>query len=168
MLFWLPYFSPESFDFFCIRMLVCFIVISPPNCLSFVLWHIKSCGLFNAKSCSYICMCVFVCVCVCMFVCAVTRKYEILMHSLGYGRRQLRHSGHQRTRVVSKYYRIVEVGEAVFLSLTFLKRWYGHGRTSLSISHLCVSGGANLRLWLVPRKEPPRNANTWKFSNYGN
>ena len=28
MLFWLPYFSPKSLDFFCIRLLVCFRVIS--------------------------------------------------------------------------------------------------------------------------------------------
>ena len=30
-----------------------------------VLWHINSCGLFNAKSCLYIYICVCVCVCVC-------------------------------------------------------------------------------------------------------
>ena len=35
MLFWLPYFSPESFGFFCIRLLICFIVISSQLLIEF-------------------------------------------------------------------------------------------------------------------------------------
>ena len=46
----------------------------------------------------------------------MTRKYDTLIHFPGYGRRELRLSGRQRTIVVSKNYRIVEVGEAVYPS----------------------------------------------------
>ena len=45
----------------------------------------------------------------------VTRKYDTRIHFLGYGRRELQLSGHQRMIVVSKNYRIVEVGDAVSL-----------------------------------------------------
>ena len=57
----------------------------------------------------------------------MTRKYDTLIHFPGYGRRELRLSGHQRTIVVSKNYRIVEVEEAVSPSpLTIItKEKYG-------------------------------------------
>ena len=46
-------------------------------------------------------------------------------------------------------------------TLSISTSWYEHGRASLSISHVCFSGEANLRPWLVLRKKQPRKANTW-------
>ena len=46
-------------------------------------------------------------------------------------------------------------------TLSIITRWHGHRRTSLSICHVCISGGeADLWPWLVLIKKPPK-ANTW-------
>ena len=50
-------------------------------------------------------------------------------------------------------------------TLSISTSWYGHRRTSLSINYVCVSGGANLRPWLVLRKGPSQKANTWGIFN---
>ena len=46
-------------------------------------------------------------------------------------------------------------------TLSIITRWHEHGRTSHSISYICVGGEADLQPWLVPRKNPPKKANTW-------
>ena len=48
-------------------------------------------------------------------------------------------------------------------TLSIITRWYECGRASFSISHVCVSGEANLWPWLVLRKSPPKKINTWIF-----
>ena len=55
-------------------------------------------------------------------------------------------------------------------TLFIITRWYEYGRISLSISHMCVSGEANLRPRWILREKPPKkkkNPTRGEFSNYG-
>ena len=51
------------------------------------------------------------------------------------------------------------------LSSTFsiITRWCGHGRTSLSISPVCVSGKSSLLPWWVLRKKQPPHQKNFKL-----
>ena len=41
--------------------------------------------------------------------------------------------------------------------LSIITRWHDHGRTSLSISYICVGGEADLRpWWILTAKKPTR------------
>ena len=74
----------------------------------------------------------------------MTWKYDTLIHSPGC-REGSCDSRRQWTIVVSKNYRIVEVGEAVSLPPSLLLQAdMGRGEPH-SFSHACVSGEANLR-----------------------
>ena len=61
----------------------------------------------------------------------------------------------QRTIVVN---RIMEVGRETISpsTLSIIKSWNRHETTSLPISYVCVSGEANPRPYLVPKKSPPK------------
>ena len=85
------------------------------------------------------------------FICQVVGKgAATLWLSADYSSKQeLQSSGSERGRLSS--------------TLSIITRWYGQGRTSLSISHVCISGEANLRPWLVLRKKPPKSQHVMNF-----
>ena len=92
------------------------------------------------------CVCMFIYISVCMYVCVyiyiVTRKYNTLIYSLGYEERMC------DCKVLAADSSMQNGGKRGCLSpiLSLSTGRHGHGRTSLSISHVNVSGGeADLR-----------------------
>ena len=80
--------------------------------------------------------------------------------------KEVRLSGCQWTIVVSKNYRMVVVGEAVSPPPSLLLQGDMGMGGPISISHVCISGEANLWLCLVLRKKQ-KKPTRGEFSNYG-
>ena len=88
-----------------------------------------------------------------LFIHNVTRKYDTLIHSPGWGKGAV-------TIVVS---RIMEREAVSLFTLSIITRWHRQSRTSLSIGHVWVGGEANRRPWLVLRKKQPKSQHVGNF-----
>ena len=81
----------------------------------------------------------------------------------------------QRTIEVSKDYRTVEVGEiSLSPTLSITTRWNRQGRTSLSISNVCISEEVDPSTMFgteeetTKKKKKKKKSTRGNFSNYGN
>ena len=91
----------------------------------------------------------------------MTEKYGTLDSLAGLWGMQVWHASNQTTIVVSR----ISSGKRDRLSstLSISTSYHGHGRTQLLISHVCVSGEADLRPWLVLMNKEPKSQHVVDF-----
>ena len=89
----------------------------------------------------------------------VTRKYDTLIHLLAvdYGSKQ--ESADNSSKQELQYWQWER--SSLSPTLSIITRWYGHGKTPLSISHVCVSGEAEPSTMIGTEEEPAKKINTW-------